>query len=79
MRTQNTQSKNKAKSKVQGVHNYKPQHFPDTKRKRKDKTKQAQIEQRAKSPKINSLFPKRRNRNAKRSEKHKSKITQGKT
>ena len=44
-----------------------------------DKTKRAQIEQRTKSTKINSLFPKRGNRNAKRTEKHKNKITQGKT
>ena len=32
-----------------------------------------------KSTKINSLFPKRGNRNAKRTEKHKNKTTQGKT
>ena len=60
-----------------------------------DKTKQAQIEKqqkkkkntkkkkkkkkRKKSTKISSVFPKRGNRNAKRTEKHKNKITQGKT
>ena len=43
-----------------------------------DKTKQAQIE-RTESTKISSLFPKRSNRNAKKTEKHKSKITQDKT
>ena len=40
-----------------------------------DKTKQAQIEQTYESIKISSLFPKRGNRNAKRTEKHKNKIT----
>ena len=44
-----------------------------------DKTKQAQIEQSTKSTKISYLFPKRGNRNAKRTEKHKNKITQGDT
>ena len=44
-----------------------------------DKSKQAQIEQRTKSTKISSHFPKRGNRNAKRTEKHKNKMTQGKT
>ena len=44
-----------------------------------DKTKQAQIEQTYKQSKIKSLFPKRDNRNAKRTEKHKNKIIQGKT
>ena len=42
------------------------------------KTKQAQIE-RTKSTKISSLIPKRGNRNAKRTDKYKNKITQGKT
>ena len=39
-----------------------------------DKSKQAQIG-RKKSTKISSLFPKRGNRNAKRNEKHKNKMT----
>ena len=46
------------------------------------KTKQAQVEQtnkRTKNTKISSLFPKRGNRNAKWTEKHKNEITQGKT
>ena len=38
-----------------------------------DKTKQAQTEQRTKSTKISSLFPKRGHRHAKRTEKHKNK------
>ena len=44
-----------------------------------DKTKQAQIEQTYENIKISSLFLKRGNRNAKRTEKHKNKLTQGKT
>ena len=44
-----------------------------------DKTKQAQIEQTYESTNISSLFPKRGNHNAKRTEKHKNKTTQGKT
>ena len=44
-----------------------------------DKSKQAQIEQTYESTKISSLFPKRGNRNAKRTEKHKKKMTQGMT
>ena len=50
-----------------------------------DKTKQAQIEEkkkkkkRTKSTKTSSLFPKRGNCNAKRTEKHEKKIKQGKT
>ena len=42
-----------------------------------DKTKQAQIEQMYENTKISSLFPKQSNHNAKRTEKHKNKITQG--
>ena len=41
-----------------------------------DKSKQAQTEQ---STKISSLFPKRGNRNTKMTEKHKNKMTHGKT
>ena len=44
-----------------------------------DKTEQAQIEQTYEKHKISSLSPKRGNRNAKRTEKHKTKITQSKT
>ena len=49
-----------------------------------DKSKQAQTEQtyekpnkRTKSTKINAHFPKRGNRNTKRTEKHKNKMTHG--
>ena len=41
-----------------------------------DKTKQAQIEKTYEKHKISSLFPKQGNRNVKRTEKHKNKITQ---
>ena len=44
-----------------------------------DKTKQRKSNKRTKSTKISSLFPKRGNRNAKRTEKYNNKITQGKT
>ena len=67
----------KIREKSRECHNHKPQPFPDTKRKRKQ-TKQEQIE-RTKSTKIGFLFPKRGNRNAKKTEKHKHKITKGKT
>ena len=67
------------KRKVQGVP-IKLQPFPDTNRKRKptNPNKHKSIK-RTKSTKISSLFPKRGNRSAKRTEKHKNKITQGKT
>ena len=44
-----------------------------------DKTKQAQFEQKYEKTKISFLFPKRGNRNAKRTEKYNNKIKQGKT
>ena len=60
--------------------NYKPKPFSETKRKRKQtKPNKRKPNKRKKSIKISSLFPKRGNRNAKRTEKHKNKITQGKT
>ena len=72
--------KTKGKRKVQGV----PQsqaaaHSRQQEEEETDKFKQAQIDKRTKSTKISSLFPKRGNRNAKRTEKYKNKITQGKT
>ena len=58
----------------------KTQPFPDTTRKRKPtKPNQHKSNKRTKSTKISSLFPKWGNRNAKRTEKQKNKITQGKT
>ena len=43
-----------------------------------DNSKLAQIDQTYEKTKISSLFPKRGNRNAKRTEKHKYKMAQGK-
>ena len=61
-------------------HSYKPQPFPDTKRKRKQtKPNKRKSNKRTKSTDISSLFLKRGNHNAKRTEKHKNKIIQGKT
>ena len=65
----------KVREKPRECHNYKPQSFPDTKRKRKQTKRKPN--KHTKSSKISSLFPKRDNRNAKRTEKHKNKITQG--
>ena len=61
-------------------HNHKPQPFPDPKRKRKPTNlNKHKPNKRKKSTKISSLFPKRGNRNTKRTEKHKNKMTHGKT
>ena len=54
--------------------------FPDIKRKRKPtKPSKHKSIKRTKSTKISSPFPKRGNRNAKRTEKHKNKMAQDKT
>ena len=59
---------------------HKPQPFPDPKRKRKPTNlNKHKPNKRMKSTKISSLFPKRGNRNTKRTEKHKNKMTHGKT
>ena len=61
-------------------HNHKPRPFPDIKRKRKETNRdKRKSNKRTKSTNISSFFPKRGNRNAKRTEKHKNKLTQGKT
>ena len=61
-------------------HNHKLQPIPDTKRKRKQtKPNKRKSNKRTKSTKISFLFLKRGNRSAKRTEKNKNKITQGKT
>ena len=61
-------------------HNHKPQPFSDPKRKRKPTNlNKHKPNKRTKSTKISSLFPKRGNRNTKRTEKHKNKMTHGKT
>ena len=68
------------REKSRECHNHKPQPFPDPKRKRKptnlNKDKPNKC---TKSTKISSLFPKRGNRNTKRTEKHKNKLTHVKT
>ena len=68
------------REKSRECHNHKPQPFPDIKRKKKPTNphKHKSIKH-TKSTKISSLFPKRGNRNAKRTEKHKYKMPQGKT
>ena len=84
-RPQNFQKKKKKKKKkgnrkVQEVPQSQPQTFQDSKRnKNPTKPSKHKSNKRTKSTKISSLFPKRRNRNAKRTEKHKNKMTQGKT
>ena len=62
-------------------HNHKPQPFPDPKRKRKPTNlNKHKPNKRTKSIKISYLFPKRGNRNTKRTEKkNKNKMTNGKT
>ena len=68
----------KVREKSRECHNHKPQPFPDIKRTPTNPNKHKSIK-RTKSTKISSLFPKRGNRNAKRTEKHKNKMAQGKT
>ena len=70
----------KVREKSRECHNHKPQPFPDPKRKRKlTNLNKHKPNKRTKSTKISSLFPKRGNRNTKRTEKHKNKMTHGKT
>ena len=69
------------KSKSRECHNHKLQPFPDPKRKRKPTNLyKHKPNKRTKSTKISSLFPKRGNHNIKKNpEKHKNKMTHGKT
>ena len=68
------------KKKSRECHNHKPQPFPDPKRKGKPTNlNKHKPNKRTKSTKISSLFPKRGIRNTKRTEKHKNKMTHGKT
>ena len=72
--------KKKVREKSRECHNHKPQPFPDPKRKRKPTNLNKHKPNKCtKSTKISSLFPKRGNRNTKRTEKHKNKMTHGKT
>ena len=64
--------KKKVREKSRECHNHKPQPFPDPKRKRKPTNpNKHKSNKRTKSTKISSLFPKRGNRDAKRTEWHK--------
>ena len=73
-------TKKKVREKSRECHNHKPQPFPDLKRKRKPTNLNKHKPNKCtKSTKISSLFPKRGNRNTKRTEKHKNKMTHGKT
>ena len=70
----------KGKRTVHGVPQSQAAALPNTKRKRKQtQPNKRKANKSTKSTKINSLFPKRGNRNAQRTEKHKYKITLGKT
>ena len=70
----------KGKRKVQGVPQSQTIALPRHKRKSKQiNPNKHKSNKRTKSTKISSLFPKRGNRNAERTEKHKNKITQGNT
>ena len=72
--------KDKVREKSRECHNHKPQPFPDTERKGKPTNpNKHKSNKRTKSTKIRSLFPKRGNRNTKRTEKHKNKMTHDKT
>ena len=70
--------KKKVRKKSRECHYYKPQPFPDPKRKPTNPNKH-KSNKRTKSTKISSLFPKQGNRNTKRTEKYKNKMTHGKT
>ena len=75
-----TCKKKKVREKSRECHNHKPQPFPDPKRKRKPTNpNKHKPNKRTKSTKISSFFPKRGNRNTKSTEKHKNKMTHGKT
>ena len=68
----------KGKRKVQGVPQSQTAALPRPQEEEEtDKSKQAQTEQTYEKPKISSVFPKRGNRNTKRTEKHKNKMTHG--
>ena len=77
----NTEEKQKKVREKSGeCRNHKPQALPDPKRKRKPTNpNKHKSNKRTKSTKISSLFPKRGNRNTKRTEKHKNEMTHGKT
>ena len=70
----------KSKGKVQGMPQSQTAALPRHQEEEEtNKIKQRKSNKRTKNTKISSLFPKRGNRNVKRTEKHKNKITQCKT
>ena len=69
----------KVREKSRECHNHKLQPFPDKRRRKPTNPNKHKSIKHTKSTKINSLFPKRDNRNAKKTEKHKNKMAQGKT
>ena len=73
----------RVREKSRECHNHKPQPFTDPERKRKttnlNKHKPRTNAALRKALRLDSLFPKRGNRNTKRTEKHKNKMTHGKT
>ena len=80
MSVRSTAHPKKVREKSRECHNHKPQPFQDPKRKRKPTNlNKHKPNKRTKSTKISSLFPKRGNRNTKRTEKHKNKMTHGTT
>ena len=72
-------NREKGKRKVQGVPLSQAAAHPRHEEEEETKPNKRKSNKRTKSTKINSLFPKRGNRNAKRTENYKNKITQGKT
>ena len=75
-----TKVQKEVRAKSRDCHNHKPQPILDTKRKRKQtKPNKCKSKKCMKSTKLSSLFPKRDNCSAKRTEKYKNKVTQGKT
>ena len=75
-----TEMAKEVREKSRECHNHKTQPFPDPKRNRKPTNpNKHKSNKRTKSTKISSLFPKRGNRNTKRTDKHKNKMTHGKT
>ena len=78
--TQNQISSKKGKRKVQGVPQSQTAALPRPQEEEEtDNLNKHKPNKRTKSTKISSLFPKRGNRNTKRTEKHKNKMTHGKT
>ena len=72
--------KKKVREKSRECHNHKLQPFPDPKRKRKPTNlNKHKPNKHTKSTKISPLFPKLGNCNTKRNQKHKNKMTHGKT